>query len=547
MIGREKRGPVSVTQEASANEAKAITVALVICVLGSLGMQPKARGHTKGENQSMVPTLVLIHLDVTDNAFEIGYRINNSSGEDIWICKNLGSVFQSFSSDVSMMDDGRTLLVRRRLDVPITGLGEQVFGSFIRIHRASSLEETMLLPLPVRPHRITLPSRARDEAIKYAKRLQIEIGYYSGDLPKVISRMLENAASDPQDEHVDDMGYPTDAIGWFGNSVWFDKLNEIIPDRNEQVVIPWTDQSLEGEQVLQATIENLHVPYTAKAAFVKCSLDGLHGCTKVEVHYRPSLLGYLFPHPIQQGVLDYDEIEYLQTQNGLLIESPTLISGLIDEVGRQKDRKSCSNCIFSERSAMACVACYRGNEPLTSFAVYDGTVIVTEERRCYRYSEELASIRAITSTVKWVQPFGLRAECATKLNKLWHRLRLYHEAKELHLQDVSGGDPMAYPASERWCDAVLQVFQISDQTAKTYECPSARGGRSHYAMNPTCRPDSPADTVLLFETTAGWNQHGGPELFTFDNHDPKGGCVLLNDGTVKFIRTEEELHALCWK
>jgi hypothetical protein len=28
------------------------------------------------------------------------------------------------------------------------------------------------------------------------------------------------------------------------------------------------------------------------------------------------------------------------------------------------------------------------------------------------------------------------------------------------------------------------------------------------------------------------------------NHDPKGGCVLLNDGTVKFIRTKEELQQL---
>jgi hypothetical protein len=36
-------------------------------------------------------------------------------------------------------------------------------------------------------------------------------------------------------------------------------------------------------------------------------------------------------------------------------------------------------------------------------------------------------------------------------------------------------------------------------------------------------------------------------LFTFDHHDPKGGCVLLHDGTVKFIRTEEELHALRWE
>jgi len=54
---------------------------------------------------------------------------------------------------------------------------------------------------------------------------------------------------------------------------------------------------------------------------------------------------------------------------------------------------------------------------------------------------------------------------------------------------------------------------------------------------------------------------GSPELFTFDNHDPKGGCprlrggklvpaeagILLNDGTVKFIRTEEELQQLRWK
>jgi len=48
---------------------------------------------------------------------------------------------------------------------------------------------------------------------------------------------------------------------------------------------------------------------------------------------------------------------------------------------------------------------------------------------------------------------------------------------------------------------------------------------------------------------------GGPELFTFDNHEPKGGCVLLNDGnlysvpgpTVRFIRTKEELQALRWK
>ncbi|MDI6448836.1 hypothetical protein [Anaerobaca lacustris] len=70
---------------------------------------------------------------------------------------------------------------------------------------------------------------------------------------------------------------------------------------------------------------------------------------------------------------------------------------------------------------------------------------------------------------------------------------------------------------------------------------------SDYAMNPNCRGDSPKDMVFLFESRPGWNQHGGPELFAFDHHDPKGGCVLLNDGTVRFIRTERELHALRWR
>jgi hypothetical protein len=51
----------------------------------------------------------------------------------------------------------------------------------------------------------------------------------------------------------------------------------------------------------------------------------------------------------------------------------------------------------------------------------------------------------------------------------------------------------------------------------------------------------------MFKTKAGWNQHGGPELFMLDNRTPKGGCVPLNDGTIKFIRTKEELAQLRWK
>ena len=81
--------------------------------------------------------------------------------------------------------------------------------------------------------------------------------------------------------------------------------------------------------------------------------------------------------------------------------------------------------------------------------------------------------------------------------------------------------------------------QPNDETVRSWV--------SDYAMNPDCEPNSPPDTVLLLEAEPSWNRHGGPALFTFDNHDPKGGLVLLNDGTVKFIRTEEELTQLRWK
>ena len=102
---------------------------------------------------------------------------------------------------------------------------------------------------------------------------------------------------------------------------------------------------------------------------------------------------------------------------------------------------------------------------------------------------------------------------------------------------------LAYPIVTQWCDLVAKTRKSREALI----CPGAGEGGCHYAMNANCKPDSRGDTVWLFETREGWNQHGGPELFTFDNHDPKGGCVLLNDGTVKFIRTEEELHALRWK
>jgi hypothetical protein len=104
-----------------------------------------------------------------------------------------------------------------------------------------------------------------------------------------------------------------------------------------------------------------------------------------------------------------------------------------------------------------------------------------------------------------------------------------------------------YPKPSKWCDAFVPIWEKNHESRWfEFRCPSMPDAKCTYAMNPACEPNSPPDTVLLFETKAGWNLHGGSELFTFENHDPKGGCVLLNGGAVKFIRTEEELKQLRW-
>ncbi len=102
-----------------------------------------------------------------------------------------------------------------------------------------------------------------------------------------------------------------------------------------------------------------------------------------------------------------------------------------------------------------------------------------------------------------------------------------------------------YPTPGKWCDLLLQY----DIDEKMFVCRSSldKGdmGRSHYAMNPYCELNSPNDVVLLFETKGGWNQFGGPELLTTENHN--GLCnILFNDGHVDFIRAEE-IGELKWK
>lgn len=103
-----------------------------------------------------------------------------------------------------------------------------------------------------------------------------------------------------------------------------------------------------------------------------------------------------------------------------------------------------------------------------------------------------------------------------------------------------------YPPHDKWCDLLLEPVPYLHRTAPLFVYLSTGEWCCIYAMNPNCRTDSPPDMVLLFETKRGWNQFGGREILTTENHKPKGCHVLFNDGSVRFVKTSQ-VGELKWK
>ena len=103
-----------------------------------------------------------------------------------------------------------------------------------------------------------------------------------------------------------------------------------------------------------------------------------------------------------------------------------------------------------------------------------------------------------------------------------------------------------YPSADKWCD-LLKPYYKDD---KLLVCPSAGQAKCSYAINKnlpefTEQVERPAETILLFESRPGWNQSGGTELLTTENHQGKGCNILFCDGHVEFVRTQD-INNLYW-
>jgi hypothetical protein len=554
-------------------------------------MLPVMRSQAQSEDKVAVgnkvgaPTIAVTNLDINDKTLKLSYEIINDSKKEVWICD---SVHERYNFEVYLEEDSKILTIRKLLGVPSSiHWHSQPSGKYMRLCPGEKRTESLLLALPVNSVNVYKSKGSKQlHRVVNAKRLAIEIGYYVGELPEMFFDMLKETEKTDLDKMIL-------FNHWFGGVLGFNYKNEQLRHRDEEVLIPYTQQKLNNEKVLRIIIDNLSIPYKETIKRPKYIPPDMTTCTRVEIQCEPSMLEYFYPYQSQQSLLTREEIEYLRSEKSVILEDSKRINEFANEIKREKHG---TGGIVYEKSK-AHVICYRDGRPVTSFIVYDNSCIETRQKQRIKYFNSLASMRTLTPQI---QPIELRMQCEANLKNLWRRLRFYDRAEKTRVQsysdiklrepnklddpDVSDMDKieeelfreaqlffeaakkrmadlypkikLIFPAPRRWCDALEWAFAGTRVRSKRHEvdlimkfhvCPSVGKGENHYAMNPKCRPDSPPDMVLLFETKAGWNQHGGPELFTFDNHDPKGGCVLLNDGTVKFIRTKEELQQLRWK
>ncbi len=258
----------------------------------------------------------------------------------------------------------------------------------------------------------------------------------------------------------------------------------------------------------------------------------LSDCTHIELRYSPSKFGYYISK--NKYLISPEEVNDVESLIPTVIDDPEIIKALAHDV----NQGTFINYSGQGRPGFIHfinIIGYRNGEFVTAFVKTHKHVRIGTKNYIYE-NEVWPSLEKLKSQdLEYkLEPLRLRNKCGSKIKLL----------KSTIIEDPLT-QKRQYPEPSKWCDILLKRYPPG--RTEQFKCPSAGEGKCHYAMNPNCTSDSPPDTVLLFETKAGWNQHGGPELFTFDNHDPKGGCVLLNDGTVKFIRTKEELQQLRWK
>ena len=145
--------------------------------------------------------------------------------------------------------------------------------------------------------------------------------------------------------------------------------------------------------------------------------------------------------------------------------------------------------------------------------------------------------RVVVETTRPVVKRAYPPTCGTNLSGLGKAMQIY-------AADFND----SLPPGDRWCDLLIACCEVPP---RILVCPKSHvtDGQSSYAMNANIagwkQDRLPRDVVLLFESKPGWNQVGGPELLSTENHKGKGCYVVFADGHVEFVE-RDQLAKLRW-
>lgn len=103
-----------------------------------------------------------------------------------------------------------------------------------------------------------------------------------------------------------------------------------------------------------------------------------------------------------------------------------------------------------------------------------------------------------------------------------------------------------FPPAATWCDAI----QGSVGSPKVFQCPSEPGRRCAYAFNAKLDGKKVGEidpqTVLLYESDAGWNGTGGADNLKPHKHSSRTVNVAFADGSVQQL-PRSRLATLRWE
>jgi len=251
------------------NISAKLYLVIIICTLFTPCAKAEDVNNLDVEQNSDV-SIAITKFDVNDTNLELSWKITNNTDHDIWICDSLSSISSGTLYEQFLDKDAKTLLLRRRFDLPI----EEGIRWEFPFHRArygrlcsgQEKDESVSIALPVQPYTLFEGLHANAE---YASRLVLQIGFYDEDLPGLILQIVDAAEKLNCSFEVSIRDFKEICKRFFGgwsiarifNDLNFTYFRDSVTSGGDEIIFPYMGQVLNCEQVLQIEIDDVSIPY----------------------------------------------------------------------------------------------------------------------------------------------------------------------------------------------------------------------------------------------------------------------------------------------